>query len=243
MFSQAGPERGRPRRTSEEGHSYWISFSDIMSGLLVVFILACLALLTELMQTKNRVDQAISELSKAEEVKRSILQEIKATLKERHIEVQISDNESILRIPEQLLAFETNQFTIPDNDTMRRHLTDIGNVLYAALTKKNRMAFMDTIFIEGHTDRRPTSRQLGNWGLSSFRAISVWNYWNDEAAIPLRSLRNHGGKPLFSVSGYGKTRPLLAETASPLRINRRIDIRITVKKPIITDYTDVKSIF
>lgn len=243
MFNSASSRRERTASRGEDGHSYWISFSDIMSGLLVVFILACLALLTELMQTKNRVDQAISELSKAEEVKRTILQEIKATLKERHIEVQISDNESILRIPEQLLAFETNQFAIPANDQMRRHLTDIGKVLYEALTKKNRMAFMDTIFIEGHTDRRPTSRQLGNWGLSSYRAISVWNFWNDDAAIPLSSLRNHGGKPLFSVSGYGKTRPLLAESASPLRINRRIDIRITVKKPIIKDYTAVKSIF
>lgn len=240
MFSS-----GRSRRppASEDSHSYWISFSDIMSGLLVVFILACLALLTELMQTKNRVDQAISELSQAEEVKRTILQEIKTTLKERQIEVQISDNESILRIPEQLLAFDTNQFAIPDDARMRRHLADIGTVLYDALTKKNRMAWMDTIFIEGHTDRRPTSRELGNWGLSSYRAISVWNFWNDEAAIPLRGLRNHGGRPLFSVSGYGKTRPLLAESASPLRINRRIDIRITVKKPIIKDYTDVKSIF
>lgn len=231
------------RAAEADSHSYWISFSDIMSGLLVVFILACLALLTELMQTKNRVDQAIQELSKAEEVKRTILKEVKATLRQRNIEVQISDNESILRIPEQLLAFNTNEHEIPDNPTMRGHLTDIGNVLYQALMKNDRMAWMDTIFIEGHTDRRPTSLPLGNWGLSSYRAISVWNYWNDDAGIPLRRLRNHDDRPLFSVSGYGKTRPLLNQGASPLRINRRIDIRITVKQPIIKDYTDVTSIF
>lgn len=239
MFSRTRHQRP----IEQDNHSYWISFSDIMSGLLVVFILACLALLTELMQTKNRVDEAISQLSKAEEVKRTIMQEIKETLRQRNIEVQISDNESILRIPEQLLAFDTNQFAIPDDSQMRQNLTDIGKVLYDSLTKKNRMAWMDTIFIEGHTDRRPTSRPLGNWGLSSDRAISVWNYWNDEAGIPLRKLRNHGDRPLFSVSGYGKTRPLLSRGASPLRINRRIDIRITVKKPIIKDYTDVTTIF
>ena len=35
---------------ADEENPYWISFSDIMSGLLIVFILAALALILELME-------------------------------------------------------------------------------------------------------------------------------------------------------------------------------------------------
>ena len=35
-----------------------------------------------------------------------------------------------------------------------------------------------TIFIEGHTDNRPLQGFMGkgNWGLSTFRAISLWQF-------------------------------------------------------------------
>lgn len=239
----------KPQKKDEiiQDASYWISFSDIMSGLLIIFILACLALLLELIQTKAKVDSAISEVAKAESLKRVILQEVKESLEKQLIYVEISDNESILRIPESLLTFETNQFEIPANQIMQKSLKKIGEVLYSSLAKENRTKLMDTIFVEGHTDRRPSNRFFGNWGLSTFRAISVWNYWNhpNDNQFPLWQLKNHQGKPLFSVSGYGKTRPLVIseKTRIDLKKDRRIDIRFTVKKPAIKDYKTILEVF
>ena len=81
---------------------------------------------------------------------------------------------------------------------------------------------------------------MGNWGLSTFRAISVWNFWAESQTEDeqLATIRNHAGEPLFSVSGYGETRPITASqgTREERKQNRRIDLRITVKKPAVKDF-------
>ena len=81
---------------------------------------------------------------------------------------------------------------------------------------------------------------MGNWGLSTFRAVSVWDYWLEKLPedVQLSTLVNHSDQPLFSVSGYGETRPIQIEQATRLqrKKNRRIDIRFTIKKPIREDF-------
>jgi flagellar motor protein MotB len=81
---------------------------------------------------------------------------------------------------------------------------------------------------------------MGNWGLSTFRAIAVWKFWNQQLgdAANLATITNHTGKPLFSVSGYAAQRRLVEPeiTKADLQKNRRIDIRFTVKSPKISDY-------
>jgi len=235
----------QPNKYDEE-NPYWISFSDIMAGLLVIFVMAVLALILELTQTRADVTQAIKELAKAEQVRREILDEIAQELKKKNIEVEVVDNHTVLRIPDELLAFENNRYTIPNDPSVRKTVREIGKALYDAITMLNRWEYLDTIFIEGHTDRRPSPRKLGNWGLSTFRAISVWNFWNDQLPTDARlaNLKNHSGKFLFSVSGYGATRPVTAtqNTEAEFRQNRRIDIRFTVKRPALEDFKNIKKL-
>src|SRR5699024_1515044 len=105
--------------------------------------------------------------------------------------------------------------------------------------------FIDTVFVEGHTDERPYDglEGTGNWGLSTFRAISLWRLWDQDlpADAQLETLERADGTPLFSVSGYGPTRPITdtQETAAQRAQNRRIDIRFTVTGPTAEDLTEV----
>lgn len=236
----------RTQATVDDENPYWISFSDIMSGLLIIFVLASLALILELTVKKFEVNDAIREIAKAEQVRRDILSEIEEELRKRNINVEISDNHTVLRIPEDVLSFENNEYRIPDSDRMKETSLEIGLVLYASIIKEERWKYLDTIFVEGHTDRRPSPRHLGNWGLSAFRAISVWNYWNTTLpeSMRLNELENHIGAPLFSVSGYGETRPVqeIQETENDFQRNRRIDIRFTVRRPALEDFTNIKKL-
>jgi flagellar motor protein MotB len=230
----------------DEENPYWVSFADIMSGLLVVFVLAALALILELTQTKMEVNDAIREIAKAEQVRRDILHEVETELKNKNIPVEISDNETVLRIPETLLAFESNEFRIPHSGKVRETVLDIGRVLHIAISKEDRWKSLDTIFVEGHTDNRRSPRQMGNWGLSTFRAISVWNYWDQNLTEDesLENLKNHDNKPLFSVSGYGETRPaqVIQRTEDEFQKNRRIDIRFTVRRPALEELENVRKL-
>ncbi|MGL5250170.1 MAG: OmpA/MotB family protein [Enterovibrio sp.] len=248
----------------DEDNPYWVSFSDIMAGLLVLFVLAAVALILELTQKSEQWDEAIREIAKAEQVRKDLLHEIEQELNAKNIPVKISDNDTVLRIPEDVLTFAQGRFDIPENARSQKNALDIGQVLFNSIAKEERWKYLDTIFVEGHTDPVPYRNKniKGNWGLSTFRAISVWNYWNqsmDEGAR-LDSLTNHVGKKLFSVSGYAETRPVpcsiedgdavdgnlcsedIMSDEAALRKNRRIDIRFTVRRPALEDYQAIKQV-
>lgn len=236
----------RQRLTRGEDNTYWISFTDVMSALLVVFILASLILILELLETRSSVTEAITELDQADQVRRTILEETREELKKRGIRVEIHENHSVLRIPNELLGFETNEHRLQER--YKPTAREIGEVLGIALTRGDRLKYIDTVFLEGHTDRRPVQgggiEGTGNWGLSALRAVSVWQFWqekfNDEH--DLASLTNQDGNKLFSVSGYGETRPVTVEqiTEEQLAANRRLDIRITIRRPEVQDYEKVR---
>jgi flagellar motor protein MotB len=235
----------------DEENPYWISFSDLMSALLIIFILAAVALVIELTQQRQKIEQDITELQHAEQARRDILHEVRDELAKYDIEVMITDNDTVLRIPENTLAFESNSVMIPSSGDSRESISTVGYVLHQAIFRpfnadkdaKRRFDYLDTVFIEGHTDSLPTKRKMGNWGLSADRAISLWNFWESELSVTpsFGDLTNAFGNKLFSVSGYAATRRVnkIEETKADRRANRRIDIRFTVKRPSISQLEDI----
>src|SRR5690554_2968284 len=158
--------------TVDEENPYWISFSDIMAGLLVIFILAAVALILELAKKSEEWDEAIREIAKAEQVRKDILREIEAELNNQNIPVKVSDNDTVLRIPDDVLTFRQGRFDIPDSEYDQSITLQIGNVIFETISKDQRWQYLDTIFVEGHTDKIPYRNDAikRNWGLSAFRA-------------------------------------------------------------------------
>lgn len=237
----------RPKTVNvDEENPYWISFSDLMSALLVVFILAAVALIIELTETQKKIENDIEQLRYAEQARRDIIHEIRDELAKQNITVIVADNDTVLRIPETTLTFESNSYDIPNDEKLRRAIEQIGLILYTTINKpfdksKNglmRFEYLDTVFLEGHTDSQVSGRVKGNWGLSSFRAISLWEFWEERLAVSpsLSEMKNAFGQKLFSVSGYAASRrvQLAEETPEQRTANRRIDIRFTVKRPTIS---------
>ncbi|MEQ3657531.1 MAG: OmpA family protein [Glaciecola sp.] len=231
----------------DEENPYWMSFSDLMSGLLVIFILAAVALIIELTQKSEKIDASIEELQRAEEAREEILFDIKEELEKQGIVVEIVENDTVLRIPESTLSFESGQDTLPQDERTQYEVQAIGDALHKAITTNQRWKYLDTVFIEGHTDSESINyRGKGNWGLSADRAVSIWKLWQTEISVEpkLNELKNHNEQLLFSVSGYADTRrvDLVEETEEQKARNRRIDIRFTVKKPKLEDYERVKDV-
>ena len=84
---------GKSKEVSvDEENPYWMSFSDIMSALLVIFILASVILILQLMEKETELDrrqdqfkQELEELKAAEQVRRTILDEAVEALRKRGI--------------------------------------------------------------------------------------------------------------------------------------------------------------
>lgn len=295
MLTRSKSTRPRPKADAE--NPYWVSFSDIMAGLLVIFILALVTLMIQQQVEAQRLEEAAKEekaararaltaesraveaearakaaeikaqknavalaaeteknrdlrqeivegvvrLSEIEKIRIEMLDEIRAKLNDRGIIVEVSDNNSVLRIPEDTLAFETAKWDVPD--LSKNSLSTIGAIVHDAITKDDRLTFIDTIFVEGHTDSVPLQRDMGNWGLSTYRAISVWDFWKSDpgASNQLYTLKNHEDRPAFSVSGYGETRRVIPNDIleKDRRQNRRIDLRFTMKSVDKADLSDL----
>lgn len=236
----------------DEENPYWMSFSDILSGLLILFVLASVVLMVELMEAKLELEnkqEAFTEelemLHKAEGVRKTILHEAADLLRQRGIQVTVSENETVLSIPNEILGFDSAAFNIKPQ--FESTALEIGEVLSHVINQDNREQYLDTIFIEGHTDSKNFNGIMGkgNWGLSTFRAISLWELWRDSLpdSLKLDSVKNRDGNLLFSVSGYAATRRAVESeiTEQDYRINRRIDIRFTIRRPSSAEYESVRN--
>lgn len=233
----------QPAKIDEE-NPYWVSFSDLMSALLVIFLLAVIALIIELTQQQQKVKADIEDLKRAEQARQDILNEVRDELKKQNIIVEIADNDTVIRIPDSTLEFEPGDDDLPDDPEMQSAVESIGLVLHSAILKNERFKFLDTVFVEGHTDSDSIYyRGKENWGLSADRAISIWKIWREEIEVvpAFGDMENAFHQRLFSVSGYAATRRIQEEeiTAEQKTKNRRIDIRFTVKRPSISQLEQI----
>lgn len=240
---------GRRASSVDDDNPYWVSFSDIMAGLLVVFILSLIVLMLRLNQQtimkeelREKVEAALAELYQIEELRKEILHEIQDNLRLSNVDVEVVDNHSVLRIPEEQLSFKSSRYDIPEGK--RNTVSIIGEMVRRALIKPGRTEFIDTIFIEGHTDSVPYgSVEFGNWGLSAHRAISIWKYWTEDPGRlrVFTKMKNKDGRNLFSVSGYSWTRRIVVPDVLPedRQKNRRIDIRFTMRTPVTGDLQEL----
>ena len=223
-----------------------LSISDLMAGLLSVFILAlCIFILSFTQKTTALTETNIK--------REKLVKHLEKVLVDRGIKVTVDEKRGILRIPEDSLSFRVGSADVPDVDTVVK----IGTVLLSTLEDEEYKGKVETVFIEGHTDDVPieTYQFPSNWELSTQRAINVWNTMRAKPNERLSDLKNkivyydenkekkEIEEPLFSCSGYAETRPIYTNDSDEHRkFNRRIDIRFTMVPPVEQDMSIVKTV-
>ena len=231
----------RRSRGDEEEESYFVSLSDMMVGLLFVFIILLLYFALQFQQKSKA-------LSDAGETRTQILRQIKAKLDQQHVAVRIDTATGVLRLPAAIL------FAKGDYRLSAEGLRSVGTVAQAMAAVLPCYTFprpihgcsgsphsIDAIFVEGHTDADalvgagPIS---DNMDLSALRATNTFRAIRDAAPslLTMRSLPlgDPRSSPILSVSGYGADRPIEnnpgTDEAGKAR-NRRIDLRFLMETP------------
>jgi flagellar motor protein MotB len=209
--------------------------------------------LKEVQTIRATVANALDGVGLREKSLADMLESIQQELKDQGIQVLVAENGTVLRIPEQALSFELSKYVIQDHYKASADL--IGATLLKVLKEDENLKLLDTVFIEGHTDSVPNRQEMGNWGLSTYRAISLWLHWTENPGrlAELKDLKaavredDSIERPLISTSGYAATRPVdLAkigivhpvETGNPA--DRRIDIRFTLASSEKKDLGELK---
>ena len=218
---------GNRRGDSAVDAGYWITISDLMAGLLAIFILALVYFMTVF---KDK-EEALTDNNR---VRTEILKTIEIKLKNKHpnMTIQIDTTHGVLRLPNDVL-FEQGEDILGFDG--RETVSDLAEIIFEVLTFEYKDALrykdrVETIFVEGHTDTvrmAPGSKHASNWELSSQRAINTWLQMK-ASEEQLDDLKNNLGQKIFSCSGYAATRPVDEDS---LVLNRRIDLRFAMSPP------------
>lgn len=236
------------------GEGYLATVSDLVAGLVFVFILMLAVFAYQLADVTE-------DWRSADETKHRMLDDIAERLQQQGLRVEVLYEQGVLRLSENAV-----NFPLGGELPVSGHRVNVGHLARAiaevvpcylssgiqqparssegpgycaavadpagyACDRERFPWFLETLLVEGHTDDtpvRPGRRFADNLELSSIRAATVHRMIT--ACEPgLNSLVNSHGYPFLSTSGYGEGRPIPG--VSDKRENRRIDLRFLLEPP------------
>ncbi|MBF0177259.1 MAG: OmpA family protein [Magnetococcales bacterium] len=245
--------------TEEKQEDYFASMTDMMVGVLFIFIILLMYFAIQLRQAtdvqKDEVEkirqerdalrQTVERLNGADASRRKLIEDVAERLHKEGIRVSLDMENGILHLPEEILFDSGSHELKPEGrhaiDVLAKALVQVlpcyamvpAQVTPAACAGSTAGNRVETIFVEGHTDNTGTDTDQGkiyNWNLSTLRAIATFGLL--DANPELGQLVNASENPIFSVSGYGWRRPVAGnDSPDNKRKNRRIDLRIVMERP------------
>lgn len=220
-------KKKKEEKAQQSGDAFATSVSDLMAGLLSIFILALCYFMLNFQTVTNKYTGNT-------ELRNQLLKDVGKDLQAQGLQVRIDTKQGVLRIPESVL-FESGEANIKEQG--QAAVSKLSQSLLKTMTRPEYREALETVFIEGHTDNVPIHNEFfqSNWELSTQRAINTWNLMRND--VPeFNWLVNPRGEPIFSCSGYAETRPVRENGLDPnseagRAANRRIDIRFVMMPP------------
>ncbi len=227
--------------------NYFISMTDMMVGLIFIFIILIMYYAVQLQSETQRLKVETQRLD-GSGTRSEILAQLKERLeKELNVQIFVDNATGVLRLPDSIL-FDSGQAELkPDGKTAISHLAGaLSDILPCYTSDGGRRLecskaehLVESVYIEGHTDADAYSAAgraiKDNWDLSAIRATNTFRAVVD-ARPDLTSLCTQvveqRCEPVLSVSGYGPQRPVSPGSSdADKRKNRRIDLRLVMVTP------------
>ena len=244
--------------SSDHDESYFASFTDLLVGVLFIFIIM-------LMVFASNFNKTVSEVTGIKNSRDKVLQEIEKSLQSEGVSVSIDLEQGILRLPESVL-FGVGQSQLSTDGVasitklasiLKKYLPCLATLkegdaeeeaFCKSLNLENRDA-LETVLIEGHTDQ--TGNRDSNWALSTQRAVAVFQTLTSKEPVLddgiITRVTTQEGEirefPVLAISGYEARRPV--EPGNPKeeekrKKNRRIDLRFIMRSPTPKELDQIK---
>ena len=229
---------GRWRKSLDvDEESYFISMSDLMVGLLFVFMILLVYFSLQFRLVKSEYEGGV-------EARSDLVAKIGARIRDRGIPVDVDPDRGIIRLPEGVL-FASGQYKL--NAEGRANIRVIAEELVKGIPCytfprpksgcENSTHTIEALYVEGHTDSdnmRDNGFIRDNLDLAAMRGTNTFRAL--VAAEPaLRDYKNGedgAAQPILSSSAYGSARPVKDESQPGGKAaNRRIDLRFLMKPP------------
>lgn len=228
---------------SDSSQSYLESLSDLLVGMLFIFIIILMVFALNYRVAQQQTRQVTERLANAAELRAQLLTDLQQQLKKQGVPVTVDPTNGVMHLPESLLFDSGSADFKPSglralailSQELTRDLPCYTAGQRAKYCPAGSRPIIDALFIEGHTDNVPISNSafLDNWDLSAARSKRTFQDLVTASAV-LKRLHNDRNEPLLSISAYGDTRPVAPNsTDEGRRKNRRIDLRFIISSPRI----------
>lgn len=211
---------GSQQDSSDDGESFFVPFSDMMTILFAFFVLVFA--MSEIDITKFKKFFAAFQGKEIPETKTNVALTATELEMMTRIKELIKDNvdpNTIIRGDVINIRLDSQLLYDPGSAEL---LEDAKSMIIEAI--KPNISGIKQFIVEGHTDDVPihTDKFPSNWELSSARAASVARYIMEYFNLP----------PMYvKVIGYGSSRPLVPNDSDVnRRANRRVDIILSKSK-------------
>ena len=212
--------------------SYLASLSDLMVGMLFIFIIMLMAFALSYTSATNAANSQSAALkcllTRNQQKLTDLLSQISTNFNEQlgsDTRIQVDESKNVLRMEDSVL-FDKGKSELRDAGKDAVH--GLADILSRVLPESR--SIIEGIYVEGHTDNDPV---IGgsNWKLSTDRAITTFQELIN-AHDDLGKMLNADRQEIFGVSGYGEQRPVAENTTEvEKQKNRRIDMRFTLRVP------------
>ena len=235
--------RTRAQHGADEPHEFFISMTDMMVGMIFLFIIMLMFFALKLERAASQSAGLIASLVTTEEIRAKILNEFKDDMTQHGVSVQVYPQAGVLSLPENILFDKGKADLLPRGEEAVTILAQsLYNNLLCYTSQPGNLHEKDcphtphsveAVLIEGHTDS--DGNDVANWNLSVKRSFNTYQFLL--AVNPnLSRLTNRNGQTIFSISGYGKQRPIRPNDSDENKHkNRRVDLRLIMVPPTATD--------
>jgi chemotaxis protein MotB len=223
--------KGNTARESADESSYMASASDLMIGILFIFIILVAYLSFQISKAKTEADPLAQTV-----------RIIGTKLQETKINVGIDEKTGVISLPADIL-FNSAQYSLKPGgkeiviaaikileDILPCYISKTGVTKSEDKCKKDNPsgATIETIYVEGHTDSAPLTNpfpRYDNWHLGLDRAHTVYQMF---IASTMGTYRNDRDQPVFGVTSYADERPARGATKADYDKNRRVELRVVL---------------
>ncbi len=209
----------------EEVPEYWRSFSDMMAGLLMIFILFLTIAMLQLNIQEDLLQDKEEEVNRIIGVRQKIVEELKREFENSDLQLNIDPESGAISFSEGVF-FDYDKYEI--KDTGRDYLKSfIPKYIKVLLSDKNR-DYISEIIIEGHTDTQGS--YMYNLELSQKRAFEVAKFILSEDFEELSQEENKRLKSILTANGRSFSNPILDENGViDAEKSRRVEFKFRLK--------------
>ena len=231
------------RKSQNEETSYWLSYSDMMAALLLVFVLI---ISFTMLQAKKQYEDRTKKLEVQEElieeqqkimseqqeqldriigVKSNLIEDLKKAFDGTDLKVSVDPQTGAITFDSSIL-FDVNMYDLKPSgeDFLEAFLPRYLNVLLQDEYK----SYISEIIIEGHTDTNGT--YMYNLELSQERALSVATFCLKDDTTILSPEERDSLRSIVTANGKSFSNPIYnADGSVNLEASRRVEFKFRLK--------------